>query len=203
METTDTPRSRIIEAAKDMFFTQGYSKVLMSDLARHLGMSKKTLYQYFSGKEELLNVIIRQYGQEIQQEVERLLTDDNLPFPEKASRIFSLVGTKLHYINPEFVLDIKKHAPSAWQHLQKHKTEAAFLRFNTLLDEGFRKGYIREHVNRTMAVLLYASALETILNPDFTEQVPQKLMQELPKAPGEVFEGLVHIIFNGILDGSK
>ncbi|MCX2741788.1 TetR/AcrR family transcriptional regulator [Pontibacter anaerobius] len=203
METPDNPRDRIIAEAKDLFFTHGYSKVLMADLAKRLGMSKKTLYQYFSGKEELLNVIIRKHAQDIQQEVESTLADNSLPFPDKTRRIFGFVGTKLHDINPEFVLDIKKNAPSAWQLLQKHKADAAFLRFNALLNEGYKKGYIRENVNRTMAVLLYASALETILNPDFTEQVPQGLMQELPKTPREVFDGLVKIIFKGILREDK
>lgn len=200
MDTPENPHDRIIAQAKTMFFTQGYSKVLMADLARQLGMSKKTLYQYFSGKEELLNIIIREHGLEIQEEVERMLAKNDLDFPEKAKQIFSFVGTKLHDINPGFVLDIKKNAPSAWQLLQKHKTEAAFLRFNALLEEGYSKGFIREGVNRTMAVLLYASALETILNPEFTEQVPQQLMQELPNTPGKVFEGLVNIIFRGILN---
>ncbi|WP_266205390.1 TetR/AcrR family transcriptional regulator [Pontibacter kalidii] len=199
MEAQDNPRDRILAEAKAMFFTQGYSKVLMAELAKRLGMSKKTLYQYFSGKEELLSVIIRQHGQDIQQEVERTLADDSLPFPDKTRRIFGYVGTKLHDINPDFVVDIKKNAPAAWLHLQKHKTDAAFLRFNALLDEGYQKGYVRADVNRTMAVLLYASALETILNPDFTEQVPQELMHGLPKTPGEVFDGLVKIIFKGIL----
>lgn len=199
MEPIENPRDRIIAEAKEMFFKHGYSKVLMADLAKNLGMSKKTLYQYFKGKEELLNVIIMQHGHDIQLEVERILKSDAIEFPEKIKLIFSYVGTKLHYINPGFVQDIKKNAPSSWQHLQKHKADAAFLRFNSLLDEGMRKGYIRSDTNRTMAVLLYASALDTILNPNFTQQVPPELMQELPQTPAAVFDGLVRIIFNGII----
>ncbi|AKD05789.1 TetR family transcriptional regulator [Pontibacter korlensis] len=200
MVNPDNPRDRIIAEAKVMFFTHGYSKVLMADLAKRLGMSKKTLYQYFSGKEDILNVIIKQHGQDIQHEVEHTLANEQMPFPEKISHIFSYVATKLHDINPGFVLDIKKNAPSAWQQLQKYKADAAFLRFTTLLDEGYRKGYVRTDISRTMAVLLYASALETILNPDFTEQVPAELLQDMPKTPGAVFDGLVKIIFGGILD---
>ncbi|WP_299757412.1 TetR/AcrR family transcriptional regulator [uncultured Pontibacter sp.] len=199
METSDNPRGRIIAEAKSLFFVHGYSKVLMADLAKRLGMSKKTLYQYFSGKEELLNVIIRQHAQDIQQEVELILADKQLLFPDKTRRIFSYVGTKLHDINADFVLDIKKNAPSAWQLLQKHKTDAAFLRFNSLLEEGYEKGYVRSSINRSLAVLLYASALETILNPEFTDQVPKELIQDMPKTPGEVFDGLVKVIFKGIL----
>ncbi len=182
-----------------MFFTYGYSKVLMAELAKRLGMSKKTLYQYFTSKEELLNVVIRQHGHEIQREVERILKDTAIAFPEKVKQIFSYVGMKLHDINPEFVRDIKLNAPSGWQQLQQHKADAAFLRFSALLDEGMIKGYIRADANRAMAVLLYASALETILNPDFTQQVPRELMSELPGDPGSVFDGLVNIIFKGIL----
>lgn len=200
MQEPENPRERIIAEAKHLFFSFGYSKVLMADLAKRLGMSKKTLYQYFSGKEELLNVIINEHGQEIQQEVERVLHDDTIPFLEKVKLIFSHVGTKLHDINPEFVQDIKKNAPSGYQYLQRYKADAAFMRFNALLDEGVRKGYINPDANRAMAVVLYASALETILNPDFTQQVPGVLMDELPKTPGAVFDGLVKIIFNGILD---
>lgn len=104
----ESPRGRIIEEAKRMFFTQGYSKVLMADLARQLGMSKKTLYQYFSSKEELLNVIISQYGNDIQREVEHILKSESIEFPDKIKRIFGYVGTKLHVVTPHFVHDIKK-----------------------------------------------------------------------------------------------
>ena len=203
IESMDNPRDRIIAEAKAMFFAHGYSQVLMSDLAKALGMSKKTLYQYFTGKEDLLKVVIRQHSQVIQQQVERTLATADMPFPEKISRIFSYVGTMLHDVNPAFVQDIKKNAPAAWQLLQRHKAEAAFHRFNALLTEGYEKGYVRPNVNRAMAVLLYASALETILNPDFTQQVPGELMRELPKTPGEVFEGLVNVIFAGILESPR
>ena len=73
MEAPDNPRDRIIAEAKNMFFSFGYSKVLMAELAKRLGMSKKTLYQYFTSKEELLSVVIRNHGQEIQREVEHRL----------------------------------------------------------------------------------------------------------------------------------
>ncbi|PRY15467.1 TetR family transcriptional regulator [Pontibacter ummariensis] len=201
MEVTVSPRDKIIAAAQALFFSVGYSKVLMADIARQLGMSKKTLYQYFSGKEELLSMVIRAHGQDIQQEVETILANNTLDFPEKARQIFSYVGTKLHDINPSFVKDIKKNAPAAWQELQQYKADAAFLRFNALLEEGARQGYIRKDVPRAMAVLLYASALETILNPSFTQQVPEELMNQLPQTPETVFESLVKIIFTGVMDG--
>ena len=186
--------------AGNLFFTSGYSKVLMADLARNLGMSKKTLYQYFTSKQELLDQVILKYQAEIQQGVENILRDEEVDFLSKTRNIFSYIGTKIHAISPFFVEDIKHNSPQSWKLLQDYAA-SAYLRFSTLLDEGVRKGYIRKDANRSLAVLLYASSLETILNPDFTKQVPRELIKELPYTPAAVFEGLVKIIFNGILDG--
>ncbi|WP_439883198.1 TetR/AcrR family transcriptional regulator [Pontibacter sp. MBLB2868] len=201
METIKDPKSKIITKAKSLFFAHGYTKVLMAHIARELGMSKKTLYQYFNGKEELLNVVIEQYQIELQRGVETIMADDTLLFSEKVTQIFSYVATKLHAINPLLIDDIKENSPKSWVLIQEYKADAAFLRFNALLDEGVEKGFIRDDVNRPLAVLLYASALETILNPDFTRHMPRKLTDNMPTTPDAVFDGLVNIIFNGILNG--
>jgi len=48
-------------------------------------------------------------------------------------------------------------------------------------------------------MLLYAGALEIILTPDFTGQVPKELLQQLPHPPDLMLHGLLNIIFNGIM----
>ncbi|MFD2515477.1 TetR/AcrR family transcriptional regulator [Pontibacter locisalis] len=197
------PKERIVREARKLFFAHGYSKVLMANIAKGLGMSKKTLYLYFEGKEELLNIVIEQYQNEVQGGVEMIIKNEALNFPEKVSQVFQYVATKLHAINPVLVKDIKENSPRSWQMIQAYKAEAAFLRFNSLLDEGLQKGFVRKEVNRPLAVLLYASALETILNPDFTRQMPRVLIDEMPATPDSVFDGLVGIIFNGVLTKSE
>ena len=47
-------RNRVIEMASQMFFEQGIRKVRMDDVAAALTMSKRTLYEMFADKEELL-----------------------------------------------------------------------------------------------------------------------------------------------------
>ena len=42
------------------FLLSGFSRVLMDDLARELGMSKKTLYSHFASKEDLLRAVLVQ-----------------------------------------------------------------------------------------------------------------------------------------------
>jgi AcrR family transcriptional regulator len=200
MDTQTNPKTLILQEAQQQFFTHGYSKVLMADLARQLGMSKKTLYQYFRGKEELLHAVIKNYLEKLQQEVERLLQQEEADFVRKAEQVFYTVGQRFAPINGQLLADIRKHAPSSWQLLQTYRSEAAFKRFRTLLEEGKRKGYIRQGANISLAVLLYASALEKILDPEFIRQVPPELMQDLTYTPSAVYEGLANLIFHGLLE---
>lgn len=193
-------KEQIIVKAGKLFFKKGYVSVLMADIAKEMGMSKKTLYLYFNGKEDLVQEVIKKYQQEMQFTVEQLIADTSLSFPDKASRIFKFVATRLNGLNPQFIEDIKQNSPKSWKLVQDYKADAAYLRFNALLHEGAQLGYVRDDINRSLAVMLYASALDTIVNPAFMRQVPHQLTNELPYTPDAIFDGLVDIIFKGILN---
>ena len=48
----------IVEEADKLFCQYGFKSVTMDDIAKHLGISKKTIYQHFSDKNELVNLLI-------------------------------------------------------------------------------------------------------------------------------------------------
>lgn len=193
-------KERIIATAGKLFFERGYVNVLMAEIAREAGMSKKTLYQHFAGKEELVQEVIRAYQHELQNTVEQLINNPAIPFPEKASLIFKHVANRLQDINPQFIEDIKQISPQSWKLVHDYKTDAAYLRFSRLLEEGAQLGYLREDINRSLAVVLYASALDAVVNPAFMRQVPEQLSKELPYNPDAILDGLVKIIFKGVLN---
>ncbi len=59
MSSIDTQtRERIRQKADDLFMQLGTRNVSMDDIARELGMSKKTIYQYYSEKDELVNAVL-------------------------------------------------------------------------------------------------------------------------------------------------
>ncbi len=47
-------KERIIEETSKLFFQNGIKSMTMSDIASHLGISKRTLYEVFKDKEDLL-----------------------------------------------------------------------------------------------------------------------------------------------------
>lgn len=56
-----TQRDRIIEQAMQMFVSQGIKSVRMDDIARQLGVSKRTLYELFGDKESLLYLAMEHF----------------------------------------------------------------------------------------------------------------------------------------------
>lgn len=58
-EYKEEAKSRIVEAAKQVFDEKGYRQATMDDIARKLGVSKGALYLYFTGKDELFYAICK------------------------------------------------------------------------------------------------------------------------------------------------
>ena len=50
----------LIDEADKLFCQYGFKSVTMDDIAKHLGMSKKTIYQHFKDKNELVNILIKE-----------------------------------------------------------------------------------------------------------------------------------------------
>jgi AcrR family transcriptional regulator len=59
-EIREGKRQQIVFAAVECFATTGYHAVSISDLAKHAGISKGLMYNYFSSKEDLLKTIFRE-----------------------------------------------------------------------------------------------------------------------------------------------
>ncbi|HSH65044.1 MAG TPA: helix-turn-helix domain-containing protein, partial [Bacteroidia bacterium] len=55
METKD----RILQGAEELFLKYGIKSVTMDDIAKHLSISKKTIYQFFSDKNEIVDLLMR------------------------------------------------------------------------------------------------------------------------------------------------
>ncbi len=197
--TTNETKNRILKKAYNLFTKYGYSRVSMDHLSSQVGISKKTLYNHFKSKEELLLMAINQYRNELNRDIENVVNDENTDFLRKVKKIFAIAATKLSAIDSNLIQDVYKNAPNAWKVIREVKQEAAFLRFNKLLEEGIEKGYVRKDVKKTLAVILYASTIDAVVNPEFRTNIPDEMQKELPFSTSDVFQGLAKIIFEGIL----
>src|SRR5437762_2233361 len=70
--TAESSARRIVAAARRYFFAHGFRNVTMDDLAADLGMSKKTLYAFFSSKDALVEAVLKDKFQSVESDLKRL-----------------------------------------------------------------------------------------------------------------------------------
>jgi TetR/AcrR family transcriptional regulator, cholesterol catabolism regulator len=101
-------RDRIIEGAAQLFKTYGIKAVTMDSLASHLGISKRTIYEVFSDKDELLVDVFHCMAEKQKEMVSRILDESE----NAIYAIFRLLERKRDHfqdMSPAFQADIKKY----------------------------------------------------------------------------------------------
>lgn len=194
---------KILDEAYRLFLSRGYKNTTMDDIAHGLTMSKKTLYKYFPGKFELLSAAFDLLKNRLSAKVDSVIADQQKPFALKLKSFLSTIATHLAPINPELLADLRIHAPDIWEEMQEYIRESAFLRFQKLIEEGKENGFIAPHVNKTMVVLVYASAIQYIIDPRFLEQFPDQMLKGFVAKPADVYDQVISIIFEGIFTESS
>lgn len=192
-------KNKILLVAKELFYKFGYSKVTIEEIARNLSISKKTIYQNFSSKYDILIQIVKLFKEEHNLKVNEVINNDSLSFPAKLEGLLTVTGTSLSKINTVFIEDIQRSEPEVWESLKSFKREAAFIRFRKLIIEGKEQGYIDANVNKGILISLYASAIQGMFDMNVIHQLPVSVRTEIPVRPEDVFKSVIAILFKGIL----
>jgi AcrR family transcriptional regulator len=192
-------RDIILERSRKLFFQKGYRSVTVDEIAASMSISKKTIYKHFNSKKEILEKTFDLYKDNITKDINQILENKDLTFPEKLKKVLSSIGIHLGGMNSLLFKDIQEYVPDLWEKIKTYKYEAAYLRFNKLIEEGRNNGHIKKEINRAVTVALYASAIEYLLDPSFMSNLPDELNHEIPPLPIDVFDNAIKIIYEGIL----
>jgi len=184
-------RNRIIESAREMFFQCGFTAITMEQIAESLGMSKKTLYQYFQSKDDLINEITGCTMEESCGAIRKIIADDETDYIQKLKNVMSFLTAIYSKMSPAMIQDMQRNVPEVWKKVQDFRHERLMTDFLSLIQEGVRKNVLRSDVDEKMIVYIWASAIETLLTP--------KALAQMPFSPGYVFDAITKVIFEGIL----
>ncbi|MEE8350055.1 MAG: TetR/AcrR family transcriptional regulator [Acidobacteriota bacterium] len=191
MTTSAEARNRILETAREHFFTLGFTKVTMDEMAHELGMSKKTLYQHFPGKKELLREALVGVSQLIAEGLDGIINNPQTEFPEKLELALGFVASELPRFSPLFLRDIQRHAPEIWQELDRRRSQSIKKYLGALIEEGIQKGMLRKDVDAEFLVLLFSTLILNIINPES--------LSRLPLSASQAFARINRVMFRGIL----
>lgn len=135
-------QDKILNSSLMLFFKYGIKHVTMDDIAKELGMSKKTIYQFYKEKDDLVNQLCDIQLKEQEKKFEMLNATAKDPIQEIIT-ISSQMREMVQNINPLFFLDLQKFYPMSYQRFQKFKTECAYRLILINIRKGIEMGVYR------------------------------------------------------------
>ena len=154
---------RIIQGGEDLFLQAGIKSVTMDDIAKHLGMSKKTIYHFFSDKNDLVKALVKKKLDEDECHINNIIEsstnviEEMINMMKECEAIFSR-------INPIVIHDLQKYHPEAWNDFQKFKADVLISKLEQLLSKGIREGLIRSDLDVTILARMRVNQVEMGFN---------------------------------------
>jgi len=155
---------RIIEGGRELFLKAGIKSVTMDDIARHLGMSKKTIYQFFKDKNELVIALVRKKSLEDEEQMTEIINNSGNVIEEMIN-MMKCSEDIFSRINPIVVHDMQKYHPDAWKQFQNFKSGVLIRTLEELLNKGIKQGYIRPDIDVKVLARMRVSQVELGFNP--------------------------------------
>jgi AcrR family transcriptional regulator len=183
--------SRIVRTARAHLFAHGYSTWTMDDLATELGMSKKTLYQHFPGKEELVRAALEQFAAEVRAEADVILADRALTFAEKLRGFTGGMFQRLSQLTPHVMRDLQRFAPALHELTFELRRKNIPYIFGRLLEQGQLSGKVRPDLDAPFTAEFLLHAMQGIMHP--------ATLEHLHLTPPQAFEKAMSLYFGGLL----
>lgn len=154
---------RIILGGEELFFKAGIKSVTMDDIARHLGMSKKTIYQFFKDKNELVMALVKMKLQEDEDQMCAII-NQSANVMEEMINMMKCSEEIFSRINPIVIHDLQKYHPEAWKQFQSFKADVIVRTLEDLLTKGVKQGYIRPEIDVRMIARMRVAQVEMGFN---------------------------------------
>jgi AcrR family transcriptional regulator len=151
----DTRGQELLAGTVQLFMRYGIKSMTMDDIARQLGVSKKTLYLYVSDKNDL---VVKSLQALVNQEMNHAnhMCDS---IPNAIDMLFELtkeMSQKFGQVHPSINYDLKKYHPKAWDVFHQFQNNFIHECVEGNLKKGIEQGYYRDNLDPFLIAAFYA-----------------------------------------------
>ncbi len=158
-------KERIQLKAKDLFHRYGFKSVTMDEIASQLGVSKKTIYQYFSDKDELVDVVVGDVTS-----FSKSLCDKNIGASKDAIHelflAMDVTQQVLADMNPTMMYDLERSHPKAFRVFVDFRNKYLYDLIISNLKRGIEEGLFRPDINIEVMAKIRLEGLMMGFNTD-------------------------------------
>ncbi len=149
---------RWLKQVEESFFRYGVKNVTMDDVARELGISKKTLYQWVRSKEELVHRVLTHFFQEEKQQCEERICIAAHAV-EEVFLVMEAGIRRMQQMKANVLYDLQKYYRSAWERVLEFRQGFWYEVVRANLERGIREGLYRPDMNVDIIARLHIAAV--------------------------------------------
>ncbi|AHM58298.1 TetR family transcriptional regulator [Flammeovirgaceae bacterium 311] len=187
-------RQNIITTAEELFIRYGFKRVTMDDIAREMSISKKTIYQFFTDKNEIVCAATEEHLRREEEQMEQLEEESEnvIEFLVKCTK---MIRQHVATVNPSAIMELQKYFPDGWNIFLHYKKKVFVNSLMRSLIRGQEEGYFRPDFNPEILAMLRMEEVQLCFDNrvfprnrfDFTEvqvQVFRHFIEGLMTAKG-------------------
>ncbi|RMG86892.1 MAG: TetR/AcrR family transcriptional regulator [Bacteroidetes bacterium] len=147
-------RQEILSKTRELFMRYGLKSITMDDIARQLGISKKTLYQVVDNKADLVHQLFEKHIEDEKEMMHKILSESHDAIDEILG-IGRFVIQKLRELSPTVVYDLRKYYHESWAKMEALHQQFVYKVIKANLERGQKEGLYRTNLNPDIVAKLY------------------------------------------------
>ncbi|MDF1696774.1 MAG: TetR/AcrR family transcriptional regulator [Saprospiraceae bacterium] len=147
-------KEEILNKTFGLVMKYGIKSVSMDDISRSIGISKKTIYQYFENKRALIAAVIDDHIEKDEEDIRKITT-------QSANAIDEIIDIARHLLSflkvmsPSMIYDTQKYYPKQWEKVESQHFSFFYNIIKTNIERGQREGLYINDINPGIISRLY------------------------------------------------
>jgi TetR/AcrR family transcriptional regulator, cholesterol catabolism regulator len=169
------PLQKILSASAELFSQYGFKTITMDDIARRAGISKKTLYQQFANKEEVVNESVVWYKDQMTQNCGATLANAENAI-EAMVLMMAFFDNMNKRINPMAMFEMQRFFPEAFKLFRSMLEDRDVVMIRGNIEQGIKEGLYRKEINTDLLARYRLETSLLILQPNLLVNDRNSLM---------------------------
>ena len=188
-----TAQKKLLDSAHELFLKYGVKSVSMDDIARLLGISKKTIYNLVKNKKGLVHSVVSAHIEKEEQFINDIAEKSQNALDEMIS-IARHVQSILKSMKPSLTYDLKKYHPETWELIDKDHFKFIENHIQRNLVRGIEEGLYIKEIRTDIIPKLFVNISRVVAEGDFSQNT---LLSQ-----SEIYESAMLYHLNGIINNT-
>lgn len=152
----------MIDKISELFLQYGIKSLSMDDIARELGISKKTLYHHFKDKKDVVMQVVTRAMESLDCKMSNIIKENSLNAIDILFFVSKEIAENRKNMNPNINFDLQKYYPDAWFLVNEHRKKHIFGKIYLNMEQGIKEGLYRNDFNIDVIAKLYEEQVNNL-----------------------------------------